>query len=261
MNKIVSPELNWRSGYILMLDILGFKESVSIEYGAEFIEVWSIIRDELIKAKSKYENEYILPMTFDFLSLSDTLIIGIGFNPEYLFFGDVPIIIIVEMLDKLLLTCMEKYHLFFRGALSYGRYLFYDELNLAMGPALDEAAAWYETTEWCGVILTPSAEYSYEHFNTLYKSKKKLKTMQLCDCVVKYNIPFKPGLPQVCNYALVWFRPSLREGHDKQVWEAFTTTFSNMVHLPKYALKYSNTLMFVKFILKDTPIGKKIDSY
>lgn len=45
-----------------------------------------------------------------------------------------------------------------RGATCYGR--FTTKGNIMIGPAVDEAASWYEVADWIGVILTPSALFN-----------------------------------------------------------------------------------------------------
>lgn len=44
----------------------------------------------------------------------------------------------------------------YRGAVSIGD--FYPSKDFLMGPAVDEAAEWYELADWAGIILTPGAE-------------------------------------------------------------------------------------------------------
>lgn len=46
-----------------------------------------------------------------------------------------------------------------RGAISYGEYETKD--NIFVGKAVDEAAAWHEQSDWIGVHLTPSAQFSF----------------------------------------------------------------------------------------------------
>jgi hypothetical protein len=63
-----------------------------------------------------------------------------------------------------------------RGAISYGEYM--TKENIMLGYAVDEAASWHETTDWIGVILSPSA-----HMKTKEKG---------LEAIIKYDhIPFK----------------------------------------------------------------------
>jgi len=49
-----------------------------------------------------------------------------------------------------------------RGATAYGEYGYSREESIFVGKAIDEAAAWYETAEWIGVFMTPSAAFSFD---------------------------------------------------------------------------------------------------
>ncbi len=46
-----------------------------------------------------------------------------------------------------------------RGAIAYGEYETKD--NIFVGKAVDEAASWHEQSDWIGVHLTPSAQFSF----------------------------------------------------------------------------------------------------
>lgn len=63
-----------------------------------------------------------------------------------------------------------------RGAISYGQYSIKD--NIMLGYVVDEAASWHESTDWIGVILTPSAQ--------MITRDKELKSITTYD-----KIPFK----------------------------------------------------------------------
>lgn len=254
-----------RNGYILMLDILGFKDSVSKEHGIRFIEIWESIQKQLKEARDACEKEYCdaeIQISLDFLCLSDTLIIGISITPDDEGLAFLPIVVLNDILDKLFLSCIENHHIFFRGALSYGRYIFDDQHNLVMGQALEEAAEWYEKTEWCGINLTPSAEYYIEYIKSqpIQKIRPNAKTMVEA-CVFKYDIPFKEGVDPACHYVFLWFSPALGGGRDADIWNSFLKTMSSIKHTPKYAMKYSNTVKFVEFCLfKREPIEFKDNS-
>ena len=49
-----------------------------------------------------------------------------------------------------------------RGATAYGNFEFDDKKNIYVGKTVDEAAMWYETGDWIGVHLTPSAMFAIE---------------------------------------------------------------------------------------------------
>ncbi len=47
-----------------------------------------------------------------------------------------------------------------RGATAFGEFAILE--NIFVGKAVDEAASWYEQSDWIGVHLTPSAEYVFK---------------------------------------------------------------------------------------------------
>lgn len=65
---------------------------------------------------------------------------------------------VVDLIQSFFLDFMEKHKVYFRGALSFGQFLFSQSERIVLGQALIEAYELYESTDWIGVILTPSAE-------------------------------------------------------------------------------------------------------
>ena len=73
-----------------------------------------------------------------------------------------------------------------RGAISYGNFSI--EENIMVGPAVDEAASWHESTNWIGVILTPSCKFNNNDYNDIetiefYSNipfKTKVNNLDLC---------------------------------------------------------------------------------
>jgi len=63
-------------------------------------------------------------------------------------------------LAALAITRGINYELPIRGATSVGEFQLLDDMFV--GPALDEAAGWYEKADWIGVHLTPSAAFSFK---------------------------------------------------------------------------------------------------
>lgn len=108
-----------------------------------------------------------------------------------------------------------------RGAISFGHYD--NNGNVMLGPAVDEAAAWHESTDWIGVILTPSAQL-------LLKAKDT-------GLVITYNdIPFKKhitGLKQC-----VWW-----DYDENELYDMFRKKEPLMQDV---APKYLQTIEFIK---------------
>lgn len=76
----------------------------------------------------------------------------------------------------------------FRGALSMGSFHANGETNTVMGPAVSDAAAWYDRADWMGITATPQA-------TLLIRSLIEQSRVNLGHVVVDYPVPLKdqPG--------------------------------------------------------------------
>lgn len=114
-----------------------------------------------------------------------------------------------------------------RRAISYGVYD--NKNNIMIGPAVDEAASWHESTDWIGVILTPSVVYAL-------KNRKPLKAK-------KYSkIPYK-GSAKGPDWCVKWsYRDDTGLNKDNDIYALFS---SKSPHMQDVAPKYLNTLEFL----------------
>lgn len=118
-----------------------------------------------------------------------------------------------------------------RGAISYGE--FNESMNIMLGPAIDEAAAWHESTDWIGVILTPSAQmYIRDKQNIAYVTDYK-------------HIPFKKGI-KTLHKCIDW------DFENKEI--LYNIFLDKGPHMPEAAPKYLNTL---EFLNRDKDENKK----
>jgi hypothetical protein len=75
----------------------------------------------------------------------------------------------------------------FRGAYSVGELYRVDEKeNIVMGPAVSDAASWYEKADWIGIHATPKT-------SNWTDSLIALATDDLAHLLVNYNVPMKSG--------------------------------------------------------------------
>ena len=111
-----------------------------------------------------------------------------------------------------------------RGAISYGVYDHND--SIMIGPAVDEAASWHESTDWIGVILTPSAFFEL-------KGKKPVN-------VEKYErIPYKKAIKGT-EWCVDWGYEGCKNNED--IYSVFSSRGPLMQEV---APKYLNTLAFL----------------
>jgi hypothetical protein len=136
----------------------------------------------------------------------------------------------------MLLTFGMMNGLFFRGAISYGRWWEFDppppgSLHL-LGPAVDEAAEWRDQAEWIGCALTPRAGFEWER-------SQNFDATNPAALYTDYPVPVKHGEPVgVLKWALNWPEQSGLPRRD--LLEALSKG-----SIPKVAaMKYVNTLSF-----------------
>lgn len=241
-----------KHGYVMMLDVLGFREYVSKRGDIDFFNIWDEINKSIDDKKNELLKRFKDQINIDYLCLSDTLIICVSLATNDPKIDDrAAIVIFIELIGAFFNKQMQENSIFFRGAISYGQYYFNDKQNIIMGPALDEASEWYETVDWIGIILSPSAEYAVEMYlsrSDVDNIKRDLVKKTFC----KYpRIPFKPNIPKICHYAFCWIDPSRDEKTRKDNWTLILDIFSKLKHSITYASKYSNALDFIHYILFD----------
>lgn len=186
MNKINEKDKNEAKtelGAVAFLDVLGWKgiwqeNRMAIDSLHSLIietrKKATIISLEYAEKHSELRGKTITSV----LSISDTIAI----------FTSAPPIVAVEIQARICSWLLEygiSQRIPLRGAISYGEYSIKD--NIMLGYAVDEAASWHETTDWIGVVITPSAKFHIdgERLNCITKYcnipyKKSVKNMDLC---------------------------------------------------------------------------------
>lgn len=206
-------------GAATFLDVLGWKGIWERNQYA-IIKLQSFVKQMQKKAQEISEKYMDSPdlrgktKPTEVISISDTVAVFTAASPQ------IAISIHAELCSWALAYSLEQ-ELPLRGAISYGEYSIAD--NIMLGYAVDEAASWHETTDWIGVILTPSAKMylrdELPEFVTTYESipfKKSMKTLNLC---VKWDFE-----------------------DDKRVYDIIQ---KKGPHVPDIAPKYLNTLQFL----------------
>jgi hypothetical protein len=124
---------------------------------------------------------------------------------------------------------------FLRGAVSIGSFV--QAPDGLFGPAVTDAAYWYEEADWIGVILTPSAKYGYD---------RNLVDSLPVDDLVNYLVPLHDE-KTIETWAVAW------PGRDPKTRTSLLDKFSANPVLPRDESKYRNTLQFVDYVSKTNP--------
>lgn len=222
--KKIEPS-QYSKGIVTFLDVLGWKGLWQSNRDA-VDHLSRLVRDtrnkaiEIVKAyneKERAKDVRYKDMKIKVLSISDTIV----------FLTDTESITALSFHAQLCSWILEyalSKKLPLRGAISYGE--FTESENIMLGPAIDEAAAWHESTDWIGVILTPSAK--------MYVRNEKIPYI-----IDNYdNIPFKKA-NKTLKHCVDWSF-SIEDG----LYDIF---LEKGPHMPEVAPKYLNTLEFLKW--------------
>jgi hypothetical protein len=193
-------ETKTKFGIVAMVDVLGAKK-FTIKDSLKFIKK----RDESIERIIAMSKNYLSPLNIipdlDIATFGDTIIICWP--------------IIDEVTDNLHLHLMGMFHLmkllmidgitdqfFYRGSIAIGEYIQYE--NTILGPAVSDAAMWYEKTDWFGIILTPNCEFvtTYSMFEENKYNKNIIDTVPIESLIVKYPVPI--GNSTQDFYSIPW---------------------------------------------------------
>ncbi|PEU18965.1 hypothetical protein COL20_24380 [Bacillus sp. AFS075034] len=195
-------------GAVTFLDVLGWKgiwkeDPNSIETLQELINKTRGKAGEITVSMIPDDSPY-RGVTTDVLSISDTIVL---FTPT-----DAPTALEIHAkICSYIIPESIKNKIPLRGATSYGQYT--KGGNIMVGPAIDEAASWHESTNWIGVILSPSGQFELRNEHprewTEYKKipfKSKLAGLDRCvywemeedDALEQFKSmsPFVPGIAE-----------------------------------------------------------------
>lgn len=143
----------------------------------------------------------------------------------------------------------------FRGALSAGEFYRVDNsTNTIMGPAVSDAAAWFEQSDWMGIHATP-------HTTMFIQS-----LLQQADAVdehdsllIDYKVPLKGRSPlqlKVINWPKAFYVKGLKPsgGPARAMLLSFLSRYQNPVGTE---MKYFNTISFFDHVEKSQELEKR----
>ncbi|HNV66899.1 MAG: hypothetical protein BWY95_01553 [Bacteroidetes bacterium ADurb.BinA104] len=236
------PAARVKEGYVIMLDVLGFRDLMSKRFGNTFFKIWADIKKSLLDKKEGLEKK-IKPLDIDVLCLSDTLVVCISMKTRNKIDPRILLSLIPQLIDCFFWEQFTN-RVFFRGAISYGKYQCDTANNIAMGEAIEEAYDWHSLSEWIGIVLTPSALYAKEKYIIENPNDNDICTI-MNDRFVEYSVPFKESKTYKTN-ACVWFKVLKDKNKNQELLAKVLLVFSGIKHLHSVATKYSNTLKFIK---------------
>jgi hypothetical protein len=167
--------------------------------------------------------------------------------------------LVCQWLPILMRTALSQ-RLLFRGAVSVGEFI--RESSTIVGPAVADAASWYEDAQWCGIVATPhcgllisQAQAAPGGFMSLEQDDQNLGAVWTGPSVVEYPVPVR-GNRTTRLYAVCWPLQYLTtaSGDRRQARAAFLT------HLEQFPVpkgtedKYENAVQFFDWVMDHYPL-------
>lgn len=209
------PDIPVQFGFILMIDVLGVSK-YTIEQCKNFIKLQSDFKKDRIQLE--YEESEMSGTVKDFKStLKDS---------HFTQFGDTIFIYLIiksddprAKLDALCSISMQAQTLMawgldngllFRGSISIGKFIVYD--NIILGDAVFDANEWYNKADWFGIIFTPKSQSFIDSVLTSekLKSDESLQRSLLylnTSLILPYNVPLnhrKKNNKDCTFYTILW---------------------------------------------------------
>lgn len=243
-------------GTVLLLDALGVSTlSVTtskdfLEKSLQFSEVITDMMDQMVRGGQ----EWNMPVSkSEMFTFGDTLL----FTWEVTMGED-----ITQFVNTMVLTGSAvnvglasafDMGLLFRGALAIGEFV--TSTNIAIGPAVADAARWYEQSDQIGVILTPKTGVMWE---MMLEANKEDPLIQ--DIYVKYSVKLKDK-GSMNLWTIPWpIHFSMRIEADEEIKlkpkDAFMRTIASFDISPGSESKYLNTIDYFDNIMESHRIDK-----
>jgi hypothetical protein len=206
-------------GVITFLDVLGWKGIYAREK-APLEKMFGLI-GKIAAAASRHQSNFSLEVR----SISDTIVLySTNVTPEKI---TAAVDTHGQVCAKAIAESMYA-NIPVRGATAVGEFDVKD--NIYVGKAIDEAASWYESADWVGVHLTPSAMFSVDDHLPHW---------------AMYEPPVK-GMPRHCVPCVAWidaWKETVPPGQDTR--RQLLSMFSDMGPItPDFAMKFVNTLAY-----------------
>jgi hypothetical protein len=249
-----------KSGVVVFLDALGAR-TIDISFSADYLNKLEEFKNEIVQTKKIIrtaedafdKNKAIWrPKRLKFRFFGDSVLITYAVNSE----RELKRVMLGVYFLICNFICLSlKMGILFRGALSVGKYL--ETKDVMLGPAITDAANWYDQPDFIGVMLTPSTTNLVKSIYRLGSKTDQVDVESPHPSLLLYEVPISKRSvsrgSEIQAYAVNW--PGLidleyapEDKKDRLLW------FYNRVKalpVPVGAeTKYSNTEAFIKESIK-----------
>jgi len=223
------------TGLIAILDALGAKQFSETE-SYQFLESRDLV---LNKLSERAEAGQIDKKRLKMFTFNDTVVIVFLAKHHEVTLRDVTQF--SQRLRAFLMHSLQN-RILFRGALSVGEFYRVDNhTNTVMGPAVSDAAAWFEQSDWMGVHATP-------HTSMFIQSllQRASAVQEHDNLLIDYKVPLKGRSPltlKVINWPKAFYVKGLRPdgGQARAMLLSFLSRYQTPVGTE---MKYFNTVSF-----------------
>ena len=237
-------------GFVCLMDALGTKGAWGHSDPADFVAKLSALKANVEAIAKKREKPYANGI-FDFRFFQDTVFITLRF-PTSAERGPSPVppdeVVLFPKFSGFVAGpfAMALFdEVYFRGAVSQGWFYWSEEMLL--GPAIDDAASYFEAADWLGVVCTPAAGYA-AHYCI---SEPSLACHGLPHAFLEYDVPMLDSASRRL-FAIDWpffFRQSVEAAgrHEGSARDFLLQLFSRSPIPERATAKFSNAVAFYDF--------------
>ncbi len=179
-------------GVVVMLDILGTKSVLARTSADAFLPAWENTISYFRRAVDTAVNT-LGDLCTDYMvaAFSDTLIVTLA-GPDV----DALLTLVGDVLAQPFSVALGT-QIFLRGVVSTGVYYRSRSEPTVIGPALDEAAAWYEQTDWAGIAAAPSTRFHLDRIASVTQQER-------VGAFRRYPVPWKSRVSAADSWAVSW---------------------------------------------------------
>ncbi|MGA2903883.1 MAG: hypothetical protein ABSD98_08625 [Candidatus Korobacteraceae bacterium] len=256
-----------KKGIVVMIDALGAR-TFSTEASQRFLEA----RDRVL-ADCEATRALLRSMATsdtELVTFGDTIILCWPLRETAT--DEVFLPALAEWLRKVMLSGFH-HGMLFRGAIAVGEYI--QTGATVLGPAVADAAVWYDRADWMGIIATPNCGLRL----SFLKERIEASTERLDDATpllgswyVEYPVPFKDGTQRIL-WALSWPAQYLFDSHNpkgpkkagRKKLPVFNGSELFRFHISRFPVpagtegKFSNTTSFFEWFRKSVKLGPPDD--
>jgi len=243
------PKKDLQHGLVAVLDALGVAD-----YTEREIRRFLRSRQEVIKLldqKAEDMAERLSVETLTTFTFNDTVLIVMKSEKPEIEPKEIRAFFIV--LRKFITDSLAN-GILFRGSIAVGQFTMHESTNTIMGQAISDAAAWYNQTDWIGVVATPRTSLLIERMLTM-------RRRNWSHIMLDYDVPLKSGgltRLKAVNWPKVFFVPSITPCVKGENPRAKCLEFLSDQRVPLGTEnKFANTLKFFDFAAQQVALEKK----